>query len=241
MLPHLPRPNLIHPTVAIASLISYMLSINVVCLHFDGMPVLKKCMVERYAKVRVLGRWVFLTRWCIAFQFWHTTASTIMVLLPDSSTIIRITAAMSPIISTIGLYTTIMFFLLLSIRGGGGDSPMRIFIATTHPRLMYGKVFLHMVPGILSILDVVVVQPEYIGYASCRQITLPILLFTICYFLLLHVNYQCTGVWPYGFMNNIPHRLSTWWEFFTGQCCALSGVLVLIYCMRILKPKFEGW
>ena len=127
---------------------------------FDGAPVLK-ALGSTYKVMQTFGRWIFLTRWCLAFQMLHFMALGALAIKPDLWPLAGITPGCAPISGAIGSFVTVQFFSLVY--------PTRRFLDEIedmkklgYPQLWFYNMFTHSLPLPLAIFDAVFLEVLYI-------------------------------------------------------------------------------
>jgi len=192
-------------------------------VHAYGFPAPVETQEAFIAQTKI-GRWVYLTRHCLALQAWHQVLS----LFSNASPWINaLTHGMCIWISALGCFVTIQYFALVV-----PSTSMKEECQRWRDRgVQFQEVgFLVHITGLpVAVLDLLFAKSTA-ELGEALSMTRTVALATLYSFLYLGIvvaNYQVTLTWPYGLMNDLGTSIRKWAVFIAKQVIILEVFVLL--------------
>jgi len=172
-----------------------------------------------------IGRWVFLTRHCLALQAIHLLLS-LAAGVSGSARLLHLTEGVAVWIGALGWFVTIQFFSLVYRHPDFKERCLHYAMRDPPVNLKLRASLNHSPAIVLAILDVTLARDHEALRSNCsivKSLELSVA-YAVFYFALLAVNYYATGYWPYPFMRSF--TCTKWVIFFFTQ----TGITVA-FCL----------
>lgn len=214
----------------------------VACMVFfyDAMTWPATAEDDEYHSMKCIGRWLFLTRHCVALQAVHMVLSACGAAMGNDY-LQKLSYGMTLVIAALGSFVTIQFFTLVhnhpdylkkcdsmkNKRGFFGLLTFRSYVAAFH------------VPALaIALFDVLIAKRHSLlrGGGCSLQNTFCLLLFYVLFYTaLIWCNFFATGYFPYGVLKELG-TLVKWIGFMIVQTVLLA-ILVLCFLSLTFLPQ----
>jgi len=203
-----------------------VLAVWILGIHCTALPSAREDQ-EAFGVQQKIGRWVALTRHCLALQAWHQVMSLLSFAFPQ---LVALTHGVSVWIATLGWFVTIQYFVLVV------PSPaMEEECAEWAERdVQFREVGLvnHVFALPIALVDLVWAKnaADLNAFVDTKRTFGLVFLYLPFYLTLISINFNITGYWPYGFMKEFGTNPKKWAGFLLVQ----AGILTAFVCVNML-------
>lgn len=220
--------------VVLLQLAMALLACFIFFLHTQTLPPKQDDAV--FNATKYLGRWLFLTRHCLAFQASHMLLSVLASLL-QSTHLARLTDGSTLFMSILGCFVTVQYFMLVHRHPSFQEKCQ--MCAKWDPPYKFKQImiFTHSFALPLAILDFCVAKDRVRLAQDCSVIAtgLLTLFYVIFYVIFITINHWATGEWPYAFMDDL-QTLRKWATFVAAQTGILYAFGLVLFGLMQLPP-----
>eukprot|EP00930_Biecheleria_cincta_P004218 TRINITY_DN105116_c0_g1_i1.p1 TRINITY_DN105116_c0_g1~~TRINITY_DN105116_c0_g1_i1.p1 ORF type:complete len:266 (+),score=29.35 TRINITY_DN105116_c0_g1_i1:70-867(+) len=203
-------------------------------MHTQTLPPKQEDAVFNASKY--LGRWLFLTRHCLAFQASHMLLS-VLASLCQSTHLARLTDGLTLVMGMLGCFVTVQYFMLVHSHPSFQEKSQTC--AKWNPPYKFKEVmiFTHSFALPLALLDVCVAKDRVRLAQDCSVIATALLalFYVVFYVMFITINRWATGEWPYAFMDDL-QTLRKWAVFIAAQTGILYAFGLVLFGLMQLPP-----
>eukprot|EP00040_Diaphanoeca_grandis_P044361 m.270739 g.270739 ORF g.270739 m.270739 type:complete len:285 (+) comp91318_c0_seq1:179-1033(+) len=190
----------------------------------------KKQDADTWAVQTHLGRWIYLTRWLLTLQFWFSVASMIAETYGGQTRIAMYSFA-TPM-TAFAVFVTIQYYSLVRYNPKFLEK-VALWKSRGEDLVFIGDVE-HAPAAIISLVDLFIVKDRKLLQDTRPEFGVLVficLVFALAYTVVLVVNHQYTGQWPYPFMASIT-SVGTFMMFVFTQCSILIFFVTIVWCVQ---------
>jgi len=177
---------------------------------------------EHFLVVKSVGRWIFLTRQCLALGFIHMT-STFLAYTGILPSLVLYTYSMTLLIAGLSIFVTIQYFILVWPHPDFAADVIKWRKLGIPFGLVCG--FVHVPCGFIAIFDILILRDPSTLRSLSPSLTTSLAIYlgyVTFYIALVMWNYTQTGNWPYGLMKGLGLSKRKWAVFLVGQFAVVS-------------------
>lgn len=207
---------------------------SVFVLHTQTLPPKQDDAV--FDATKYIGRWLFLTRHCLALQALHLLLS-LVASIGELQGLARLTDGMTLFMSMLGCFVTVQYFVLVHSHPTFQEKCADC--AAWDPPYKFREIMIitHVFALPLALLDACVAKDREALAQDCSMLATALLslAYVVFYVVLITLNQRATGHWPYAFMEDL-QTLRKWAVFIVGQAGILNVFGIVLFCLLQLPP-----